>query len=373
MSLPPLDKSMNSSHEMTSDKTELFSLRRIVQIEILSLIDLIDKNRLTDPLSKGLLKWCKEFRNSMNLRSLNEEKVVHQFIELLQEHLVDPVSQEPLTDFAILGIDGWTYNPATRLQFIKTVSGSAKYTTPLDDGFQHPLIEKALATLQILNTLVDNHLPPKFQLNAPPKPLKAKALESEANLTNLMLEILQIQEGRDAEKKLEEQKMVQELDLFEEEMLRNFQQYDLQREERALQGYERDLKAINALRLRGKEQSEKVREAIHELSDDISCLEIENAHLSEKLQDVNGKISSIERAEIQLKQSVNEAKIAIKKSKKSWFSDISGAVLIPLGCAFATWALSAALSSMGSTVTGAIVPVPNGLRVISLRTNLVFN
>lgn len=107
------------------------AIRRRLQAELTRIGDLIAETHFDDAMTRRIGAWRERFFNSLRL-NINVEVIQAEFIGLLQEFLVDPSSQTPVDEEAILGSDGRTYSNMTITLYNHSAPEALRGRSPLE-------------------------------------------------------------------------------------------------------------------------------------------------------------------------------------------------------------------------------------------------
>ena len=91
---------------------------------------------LTDETTEALRRWASRFHYFLFIsgtRKFSEEELIASFVEILQQTLIDPLTQTPLDEGALLGTDGLTYGHHSLALFMNAIDDPTyRHKHPLD-------------------------------------------------------------------------------------------------------------------------------------------------------------------------------------------------------------------------------------------------
>lgn len=312
------------------------------------------KSHLTEAISD----WLERF-DSFLKHNKDEQEILDKFLPLVESFLKDPITGKPLDENCVLGSDGITYNSETLSKYQDGVADDFKNLSPLYPNKPDLFITIPDSLVHFMVTWIAKHQPsysppPSYQLSS----------------TDSKISSISDQEFAKIEQ-LKERKAKRDQKKFQE--LKNFNFFNVKE---IMEKRERDHAAFSLeserifqeLNRRLDENKNTIEEEIKDMTCDIEELNRNLKNLNSQVRALVAQVDRIhtsiqqtQQQALQLQISINEVKIAAKKRENAWKKDLLKAVAIIGVCAFSTWALQAALSSMGSSASVVFAPKPNAV------------
>lgn len=350
-------------------------LRRRIMADLAAIAELLEPH--VDELSKNLKEaWHTPFVAAM--RSTNEREVLQAFTFLLESILVDPITEAPLDETALLGSDQYTYDPQSLIVFLSDVEVQYRDRSPMNRRDptpfytlrQHPvapfMVQKLKGYLELLE-LHPKLRPPQIEISynelaaqgrlvaipvepAPPQVELPQPVESErvqqrrlrseqrARVRAHQNELLQIERLRAS----------QEASAVQERMLVHFIQ-------QAAEGHQRDREELAAIRVEDRSQALIAEQNILEASRRLDNARARINNLEETSERLRRAIEQAEKNDKILSQALSAAAEALRKAKKRKKKKLLKTIAVVGACALAT------IASGGSFVA---MPYEGGMQVI---------
>lgn len=317
--MSPLSSLSSSSSCSSSSLLIETAHRRRIQADLLKLQDLLDKAP-TDPLSNLLRKWHTSFWKAFNTKGAVDLVVEKQFLDLLKEILIDPISRKPLKEEAVLGSEGQTYNLETLQFFQASVEEPFKNRSPLDvessvpfSFSPHPILREFLL---FLNKTTSAPLSQKERIQK-------------------IRELTKYRQERSPILQDHNQKFLHIKAAISEVVSLSFQevQRKIEQSGEALQNEIGDVKQqqeeiLAALQNQAEERSSEAQECKERI-----------ARLKEKIQQCEKILSDVEYGQKVLECEIESVRRAQKKQESSWSKELLKVVIITGACALGSLAL----------------------------------
>ncbi len=326
----------------TSDPVRGTALRRQLQIELNEIKIVLNQSPLKDETTELLRLWHKNFYDSLQLTTCNEQQIQTQYITLLQSLLKDPIFLEPLCERPLLGSDNKTYGYKSLSCYLSALPPEHWQRSPFskqpENHFTvhtHPIAFHMiqwlknkgglLPSIAIENTfkaLERDNLLPKLPLAENKRYFERmeRKIKKEAQQRNLEEDL-----KHEADEHLDDLD-----DIIEEKFAEIFSQLE--------KDQQTDIEELKNLEEKLDPEFVKLKEAISELRKKCQKLEEDNEALKSKLKEANHRMDEAEQENIQLQISINETAKAIQERQADALNDFLTAVVVIGVCCFVTWA-----------------------------------
>ncbi len=434
--------SVSLSHlpEMTSSERAKSALSGTIWIrELKAQLEGIHRtlhaSNLNDEMTLGLRHWYESFSLCLKLHCNRARQTEHnpaaiyeEFVVMLQQLLVDPLTNTSLDLNPLLGSDGRTYSSYSLGIFRSTALERVRQRSPMDvenpavlTTRDHPVVRELQAWLQQRDRLLaavyapapdlgerlpehpllseperkrdgESHeqkdpprstpsMPPGEVVERPivsppltlpmPSPIPSRAVPP--SVTDIRIQqILALQADR---RRRREGDVQQHRENVEEEVRQEVRATV----QRAFQPVERRIEEVDRIaRTRLVEldrefaaQLAVVDRALVQQNNAIEALEKENQALAAQLSHVHSGIDALEKENLQSKKAISDCQLAIEQRKGSNQRNTRRTLGILGVCAFATWVIACTLLPPAGGVTGLVMPLKGGGGFIMLGINSV--
>lgn len=339
-------------------------------------------SNLQDPLTVSIRKWYEKFSGFVRSPA-SIDQTEKGYIEILQQLLIDPLTQTPLDVEAHLGSDGYTYANYSLCLYLNAVPNEhqdrSPVNHPIDEPFHtipHPvarflvewlikfdhyphsprldIVQRAFLDLQaqgcipliptrenqkrraLMQAQIDRRKRRQAQVQAEID-AKAKAqLEAQAQALIQQQEQVKRQAQADAEFLFAQviQLDKEQFEAIQQKVDQVFGAIDQHAQEAAMN----QLRRIEAMDQQDQKKLQHLQQEIKDSEDKIEDLKKQNQELKNELENLEHSLKEAERANLQLQISLNEAKQEIEARNSSALSGILTGIAIIGIAALTTWA-----------------------------------
>lgn len=304
------------------------ALRRIQRnAELAGIRDLLTQNQMNDTMTQSIRDWFNNFQTAFSSAVVGREARVERevrgnFIQSLQQILVDAIYQSPLDEETFLGSDRRTYTRRSLRRYQDSVPSEFRMRSPLNPENPAPLTFVPHPVVRYMIGWLDSHharltVPEMKAFNRPLEqeimPPPQVPVEHNAGIRR----ILAIQAEREQQRNqqfdylLELQEIERELP---QRIERNFAPIIQRVEEHAQMNF----RARRELEEREREQIGVLQERIvTELTNQIEEHERQIQELDRRINDLTTEVEMAKNDDAVLERLIHATHIAIKKKKKS--------------------------------------------------------
>ncbi len=340
--------------------------RKLVS-DLLQIQSLLQASNLHDETTEQLRNWQKRFSLALKL-NLDKPRIEAEFTLLLQEILTDSVSGAPLDEEAYLGSDGRTYGSMALSLYQHSAPEEYKRRSPLDlqnpapfTVEPHPLARRLVQWLKHRGALLRSDEiernyhelmqqgaapPPPTQRNERIRRLKEKQAQRDVERERIL------SGEREAFDQIIQETREQTAQLVRE----HFAEVDGRAEERA----QLQVEQICERAQRQREQLLALQQEIQQADERAQRLDARTLQLQKRLEDTKKALDQAKRDNLALQIAINETRQAINKMNAKRKTNVLGTVLFIAGCAFDTWALQSALTTMRASMGVTVAPLKGG-------------
>lgn len=340
---------------------DLSNLRRIINADLLAIHDLL--NDQEDHLSQELSSWQAQFVSAM--QSPNENEVIRNFLVLLEQILIDPITEAPLDDTALLATDGYTYDPKSLIVFLSDMQGEDRLRSPMNrensDSFYtvsvHPAVSYLTNWIRTYQTHFELHprLYPQVILNSYNELASANRLIQLPTASNYrLIEIRLRHRLREERIALEEEERRQELQAQTERMAGERELIFNLAMQQSEEGNRQDWEQLTLIRSQDIAIARESQRNLNDFSHLLRNAQERIANLQHETENIEQSIVIAERNDAILNQALAQTREAMKKAKKKRRKKLMQTIAIAGICALATIASGGAITA---------VPQPGGFKV----------
>ena len=329
-------------------------LRRRLRAEIAEIRNQINRFNSTDPLSNLISRWAQDFSESLNVRNVNEQAVLREYIRLLQEILVDSLTNTPLDDEALLGSDGRTYGYKHLCLHIIDVGEEYRSRSPIYPLDPAPFSTKEHTLARYMIRWLERH--------------NSKLESEEINRAFSDLDLDQVEflipnEINDRIRRIVRRQLLREqpnsqFEEFCQNTLNNFTNLLNQQAALFRNNQERFRTEVLGNLSDIQQRDDASRELINRNIEVITGRIEENTQdiegLRERLRDLEGQIDEARKEDLNLQIKIKELDQAIQESKSDHFFTIIAVV----GSVFITWGLSSVFTA---NIGAVLIPKTGGI------------
>lgn len=357
-------------------------IRKNIEGQLSEIRTILHNSPLQDELTNHIRKWYEDFAHFVRSPA-SLDQTEKGFIALLQQMLIDPITQTPLDNEAHLGSDGYTYANYSLCLYLSTANPENQNRSPLKPELEEPFtttphpiarflvdwlisrrdypqsveferVQRAFIALQdsgripLVPTTQNQRIRALMQAQ-----LQRRAKEKSRIQTPINQHIQsQLRARTQSQNLLNEFNVLinRQLEVINESVNQVFDAI----EEQAQQVTDRQLNRINTIEQRDQAEVRRLSQEIEGLNTQIEELQRQNQELEASLCQLEKSISDVERANIQLQISINETRQVIMERNSGAMSQLLGGLAIIGLCAVTTWALGGA---------GVVTPLSKGAQV----------
>jgi hypothetical protein len=326
--------------------------------------EILAASSLHDPLTEGIRIWHKEFTDAIQLKTIDKEKVLNQFLDKLEKILIVPLCNFPLDEEAMLGSDGHTYGRKFLCVHRFKSESPFNQRSPLrpDDPTPLTAIPHEIARAMVCwlkryrphfsSELVEREyrqIPQDKMPLFPEKPAKANPLQEK--LQRIVLEELaRKQEHEQRERELSQQRG--QLEALIDQVV--FKRLTILQEQTA----QKDA-AMNG-RLNHVEGQVQIavavfKEKYDQIESNLNNLDHEIAGLKDQLKRVGEEIISAHTDNLRLQTGIKQTEKVIRDREKGALKEFFTGVAVMGACVLGAWAASVIIKSMGAATASATV------------------
>ncbi len=317
-----------------SEKIRLMKQRLALQIEqdqlhttLIEFENLFEMYALDDSTTNEIKVWHKLFKASLE-NTTDFLKTKSEFLDYLQELLIDPIYQSPLEEEVFLGSDGFTYSKKCLTLYLSSVPDPYCFRSPKDPENStlftlnpHPIVCPLVKWLTSMGRPTST--PEIDQLYSELlEQGKLKELPTEENLhiQALNREFFEQQRRLDAIM-LDEKDRLQ---IILDNVQKSFHVLDVQIEENG-ELFQNALKKLNE---NDAKDLSALLEAIIEMDNQQTQILDRTRTFENEIQKVGSKIQTVYQMNAQLSQSIEQALAAIKKRRTGFLKSILNTIAI---------------------------------------------
>lgn len=358
--------------------------RRELQLELSKMGQMLRQQVNPDEMTREIIDWHRRLIEA--LKKGEAEAVLQRFIPLLQDILVDPISQAPLDEETYLGSDGNTYGHQTLVLHSLGVSQSLKERSPLDPDnpaiftvSPHHVARELVRWLQQHHALLRSEEHDRLfeqlirQVHAP-KPTGGRAER-----------LRRIQERQEAIKQERKEELGEFCQRIRQEVSQEVQRAFQPLQKRILEVGAKQAASITALAKKDQKRLEIVENKLgnqypiqqaqafqqqlnhvqnmieNTLEAQIAELEKGNHKLNYNNRVIKSQINNVDHCCQEVQVQIREAETARKKAKKGKIKQVFTAIGGNGLCVFSTWAVMGIAAACGiSGASAAVIPVNKG-------------
>lgn len=305
-------------------------LRRILRAELIQIHGDLMAEPGSDEIKVALLEWTRLFKEALTVDG-DEQQILENFKRALRELLTDPFTNAPLGRNALLGSDGYTYDPVTLDAYRRLVSPELRNRSPSAPADPTPFTTRLHP---LVGKMIDR--------------LESHDLRSNPNLTQRRDRLRAIVASEDPVRNTEIDAQALEQKLLNYATQR-FDEIRIESELRLAPlstQIQAEHQSTQEFRTRFTLEIETVEQQYH-------LLEIENQQQWKRLQNIEAGLNELDRAHLKVQAILTQIKIEPKKRKKRFLQKLLEVSLIVGAGLFATWALNAALATAGGAASNA--------------------
>lgn len=346
------------------------ALRRQINAELNEIRDQLHRFGHQDEMSQGIAHWHQSFVDAMRLNA-DAQHVLNEYIGLLQELLIDPISYTPLDEQALLGSDRRAYGRMSLCVFLNQVPPACRQRCPfsLEDSTSftvrpHDLVRHMTQWLKNHGALLRSsdleetyRRADKSVLSAIEIPSLVDPTFSNRNLDERRRRIIERlalrEEHRDQQMREFSEQLSGTVRELNETIQNRFEAVHMQIQRNS----EGQSARLDQIEQRDQRQFEALQQAQEQLEREIEEIARQNRELEEQIARVDIQIELAERDNLRLQIAINQAREAIEKRNKNWLGPVLVTLAILGGCAASTWILQ----NIGSSL--AITPLEAGAKI----------
>lgn len=326
--------------------------------------EMLAASSLHDPLTEKIRHWHQNFTGSIQLKTINKEKVLNQFLDKLEKILIVPLCNFPLDEEAMLGSDGHTYGRKFLCVHRFKSESPFDLRSPLkpDDPaplttVPHEIARSMVCWLKRYRThfsseLVEreySQIPVDKMPLFPEKPAKANPLQEKLNRI-VQEQLARQQEHEQRERELSLQR--NQLEALIDQVV--FKRLAILREETV----QKDA-AMNG-RLNHAEGQVQIAAAVFQqkfdqIESNLKNLDQEIPELKNQLNQVGEEIVSARADNLRLQIGIKETEKVIQNREKGALKEFFTGVAVMGACVLGAWAASVIIKSMGAAAASATV------------------
>jgi hypothetical protein len=329
-------------------------------VQLVRYREILDKTPSQDPLTEELRQWHTLFAQAVTeTRAI--ETTVQEFMALLEEILVDAITQAPLDEAPLLGSDGFTYATNNLMLYICSTPEPARYRSPRAPDLLTPfVVAPHPAAKEFIALLRENGA---YHPSAAAEELYQQLLdEQQAEL----LPFAGAVRAREVVAQFDAQQRVQEAELatfyqeqFEQQMLCMIDDaFAPLAAERAAHTAELH-QALDAVRERDDAQGGQLLAQLDQLEAAHDALEVRIKQLEECNVQIDGAIARGQQYQQKLTQGIRDLQRAIEKRKERGVMGVVCGVALIAACFVVQIYLPQMLS---------VMPTSGGLKVAGTLT-----
>ena len=319
---------------------------------------------LHDPLTEGIRSWHKEFTGSIQLETIDKEKILNQYLDQLEKILIVPLCNFPLDEEAMLGSDGHTYGRKFLCVHRFKSESPFDQRSPLrpDDpapltAVPHEIARSMVCWLKRYRPLFSSELveteyrqiPQDKMPLFPDKPAKANPLQEK--LQRIMQEELvrkQEHEQRERELSLQRNQLETLIDQVVFKQLAILQEQTVQKDT-AMHG------RLNHVEGQVQIAVAAFKEKFEQIESNLQNLDHEIAELKGQLNRVGEEIVSAKTDNLRLQTGIKQTEKVIRDREKGALKEFFTGVAVVGACVLGAWAASVIIKSMGAATASATV------------------
>lgn len=325
--------------------------RRRLRLELLLLELVIRDWNVNDEMTETIRIWAGKFWESL-LRPLPHETICAQYIQLLQQYLIEPIYNTPLDEEAFYGSDGRVYGKKAHDLWKETITQFRfRSRSPFDTGNPTKLVLKPHPVVRYLTSWLKsyNALPTSNWLETELKelPLRLKnQIQGNLKVMNERAHSFEESKQREVQKQVEAQREV--IHKNSDEIL-GLMNGEIITVDQKIQQYEFQV---------GKIMEDRTEE-IKQLYKDIDKFNQHSTDLAVEISKNKNTMTELEAEGKQLENDIQETKKAIKKMKKNRKMGVVKTIAITAVCIGASY--GAGLLAVELGLQGmAVVPLSAG-------------
>lgn len=339
--------------------------RLAMNAEIAGIRHLLDQHQnLQDPMSQDIRSWFENFSTFLRTNE-DVESVKTQYIQLLQQLLVDPIAQAPLDEEAVLGSDLNTYGNRSLRVYLSSVPESIRHRCPLDINNETPFTTTPHPIVRYMTVWLRGH---HALLHSAQVDAAYDNLRDQNNLPRLPTpqseryrQLLEVQTRRDRQVSADVQAFAQQEAARHAQNAQNTRDRFAQMDARAQENDRNHHQQINEIARTQQTNIQNINQAIDQLERDSQNLTIQVQDQREHLGRTDIRITRLEREDANLHIAIKETERAIKKRNKGWAEALCITVAcVGAGCLL-SWAATSLLASTGSA-SAIVIPTKTGVQ-----------
>lgn len=349
----------------------VLQLRRTVIQDVKRFGEQLTASPLQDGLTGTLRVWQKNFASALEIRNADFAQVLPSFLDSLEKSLVVPVLNYPLDEECMLGSDGHTYGKSfLRLHSHRSVP-PFNQRSPLkpDDptpftAVPHDIARNLVKWLKKYRSHFRSEELEKEAAQIPENAGQAFADPPQVqmppnNLRDRVQRIRQQQAERRQETEQRERIRLQERQIVEGMMDQIIDNNVAQLQQHAASQHTAAMQRLDAI----EQPLTLLQQHAQQLQQDIQVLQNDIHDLRTQQSYVDVQIEGAKADNIQLQIAIKETEQAIKERDKGGFGEVFTALIAIAACAVGSWAIQAALQSLGaSSVSVTFSPMSNGAK-----------
>lgn len=338
--------------------------RRQLKAELADIKKMLAESKLNDALTKNLRVWCTCFCYYLGLEE-TADRAIKEYIPILREMLIDPLTLKPLGDEPLLGSDGRTYSKMSLTMYYSGVPEQYRKRSPKDPNNETPFTwEVHPVAKRLIKWLTDQgEYKPSQQEVRQYRELatssKAPNIPSAANATAERIQRLRaIQAERAREERKDDGR--ERIAAAEREAERMVTAAYAPVHARIEQVADQNMQRVQANQARTQESFVAIEREIERLNREVENLRKGNEELNAQINRTQATLSQSVKNTHQLERDINDAKRELAERKSEWLKDLCTVALVVGGSFFAGWAIGQALASLGATGTTVGVKASEG-------------
>jgi hypothetical protein len=271
------------------------ALRRRLQVELSRIADRLAEAHLDDEMTQQIRLWRDRFFSSLRSNA-DVVAIQEEFTGLLQELLVDPISQAPLDEEAVLGSDGRTYGAMSLTLYIHSAPEAFKGRSPLDpqdptpfSSYSHPIVRHMTSWLKDHQALLHSEELERTYRELMDQRRTAAAAVQQNNRMDRIRRIREQQGQRDAERDVarNQRPLDRQLQQAAAEVAQNIRDQFFPVHQRMQDHAEHHFANLADLERRDQRQMIRLRGRVEQLDHEALELEHQNQELHDRVERVN--------------------------------------------------------------------------------------